>query len=402
MRCKRKDGTHYGTGGTCRKGTEAPYSAEEIKASYEKLKKSRTVEIDKALKSIDSALPAKMEKETRRLEKIGQGLLGFSGGEITEMNKRFKDLKGEVEEKLASGNFTKKDLDEYLTKGAMEVNPKDVAVNIGMEYGLEFHSGLNKQNAGSEENYPKYLSDVNKSLAGHIARTKLDEELPENKRVLGQVLSWSTEKGDLPTSAYHSNLYPMVSNLAGMKLVGKDAAIGKASGVGEIELRPLPVNGTGTDKLGWPYPNLKWVKEDPELSKILATRQSYYAYSDKLRAESISKTLTKNFKENDLRSVVVATGKTNADVTNGMIKKFMEDNPKAVRHEFEYQVGSNDSKKAQGQIVDVDGKGEKFIYVIGTSVNAQGFSWSNASAGLLNQRDRILQERAAQLTEKMK
>jgi hypothetical protein len=171
--------------------------------------------------------------------------------------------------------------------------------------------------------------------------------------------------------------------------------------VGEIELRPLPVNGTGGNKLGWPYPNLKWVKDDPELSKILSSRKSYYEYSDRMRAEAISKSLTENFTKNSLKTVVIATGKTNSEATDGMIKKFMQNNPKAVLHKFTYQVGTTNSKKTEGQIVDVDGKGEKFIYVTGISVNARGFSWSNAAAGMLNKRDEILQERAAKLTERM-
>jgi hypothetical protein len=401
QRCERRDGSFYGTGGTCRKGTEAPYTAEETKQAYDRIKKERTVAIDKALKNVDSRLPSEMDAETRRLEKIGQGLLGFSGGEISKLNERYREIKKEVAKKLDEGNFSKKDLDEYLTKGAMEVNPTDIAVNIGMEYGLGLPPGLNKQNAGNEDNYPKYLSMVNRDLAGHIARTKLEEELPEEKKVLGQVLSWTPAKGDLPTSAYHANLYPVVSSLGGMKLVSKDATTSKASKVGEIELRPLPVNGTGTDKLGWPYPNLKWVKDDPELSKILSSRQSYYEYSDRVRSEAISKKLTENFTKNSLKTVVIATGKTNAEVTDGMISTFLKDNPKAVAHKFTYQVGTNSDKKAEGQIIDVDGRGEKFIYVTGVSVNAQGFSWSNAATGMLNKRDEILQERATKLTEKM-
>jgi hypothetical protein len=400
-RCVRPDNTHYGTGGTCRLGTEDPYSPEELAEKYGSIKKERTKEIDKALKSIDAKLPAEMDAETRRLEKIGQGILGFSGGEISEINKRFEAIRTEVENKMNEGSFSKKDLDEYLTKGALEVNPKDVAVNIGMEYGLALPAGMNKQTAGNEENYPKYLSMINQNLASHIARTKLDEELPTDKKILGQLLSWKSEKGDLPTSAYHANLYPLLSNLGNMKLVSKDATVSKASKVGEIELRPLPVNGTGGDKLGWPYPNLKWVKDDPELSKILSSRKSYYEYSDRMRAEAISKSLTENFTKNSLKTVVIATGKTNSEVTDGMIKKFMQDNPKAVLHKFTYQVGTTNSKKTEGQIVDVDGKGEKFIYVTGISVNAQGFSWSNAAAGMLNKRDEILQERAAKLTERM-
>lgn len=385
----------------CRRGTEDPYTPEELAEKYGSIKKERTKEIDKALKSIDAKLPAEMDAETRRLEKIGQGILGFSGGEISEINKRFEAIRTEVENKMNEGSFSKKDLDEYLTKGALEVNPKDVAVNIGMEYGLALPAGMNKQTAGNEENYPKYLSMLNQNLASHIARTKLDEELPTDKKILGQLLSWKSEKEDLPTSAYHTNLYPLLSNLGNMKLVSKDATVNKASKVGEIELRPLPVNGTGGNKLGWPYPNLKWVKDDPELSKILSSRKSYYEYSDRMRAEAISKSLTENFTKNSLKTVVIATGKTNSEATDGMIKKFMQNNPKAVLHKFTYQVGTTNSKKTEGQIVDVDGKGEKFIYVTGISVNARGFSWSNAAAGMLNKRDEILQERAAKLTERM-
>lgn len=401
QRCERKDGSFYGTGGTCRKGVEAPYTAEDLKAEYSRIKKEREIDIDKSLKSIDFRLPAAMDAETRRLEKIGQGLLGMDSGELTKYKKRYEELLIEVEGRLNKGEFTKKDLDYYLEHAGIEI-PRGVStVNVGMEWGLAFGGGLNKDNAGEAKNEERFFKMVNKNLAGHYARTRLEEELPEGKKTLGQVLSWSPSgKADLPGSTYHGNIFTFNTLVGGSPVVRKESAIPGRAKIGEIELRPMPANGTGNNKSNWPYPHMEWVKKDPELSKILATRDSYYAYSDEKRAKVLSKNLAESFKTGELKSVFFSTGKTNAEVTRSMIDQFLKDNPSAVSHEIKYQRGTNSESKVPGRIIDVDGKGS-FIYDLGHSVSAQGLSWPNAAASLLNERDRILQERASKLTDKM-
>ena len=237
-----------------------------------------------------------------------------------------------------------------------------------------------------------------RSVARVFAREKVAQETGVNT---GQLLSWSPKKGDLPTSQYHTAILKLDTVLGGAQAVSKESSIPHRAGVAEVELRPLPSNSTGTGKLGWPYPHLKWVESDPELSKILATRNSYAAYTDQRRAETLSRNLSKSFKEGELKTVIVSTGSTNAEVTKKMLDTFVKENPKAVSHEVEYQRGKNVTSTTKGRIIDVDGTGTKFIYDLGKSVSAQGLSPDNAAASLLLERDKILQRKAQSFTNRL-
>jgi hypothetical protein len=371
-----------------------------VKSGYGSMKKDRVKQIDKALKDIDPQVPAELDVETRRIEKIGQGLLGLKEGEATQQKEMFDALVRETQEKMLRGEFSKEDFDFLVNHAGVEVPMDARVVNIGMEWGLELTGGLNKDNVNKPENIEKYFDAVNTNVARIYARERVAEDTQVQT---GQLLSWEVKGGaDLPSSMYHSSIHKLDSVLGGVNIVSKESAIPQRAGVAELELRPLPANSTGTGKLGWPYPHLPWVQRDPELKRVLATRDSYYRYTDQRRADTLTKNLSRAFKEGELTTAIVSTGVTNAGVTKKMLDTFMKENPKATSYDVEYQRGTSQASRTRGRIIDVDGTGTKFIYDLGKSVSAQGLSTDNAAASLLQERDRILQRRAKKLTERMK
>jgi hypothetical protein len=242
---------------------------------------------------------------------------------------------------------------------------------------------------------------MNKAFAKSYASHVLKEQLPENQGILLKALSWGDQNSKIQFSAFHSSLLPLISSLGNIPLANKYASVLQKHGVGEAELRPLPAPKVGSDPVGWPYPNLPWVKSNPELSKILSSRETYYQYTDTVRTKEISRKLSEAFSKGELKTVVFSTGSTNKEATANMIDQILKDNPKAISREFTYQRGLKSEEVAKGRIIDIDGTGAKFIYDIGPSVSAQGLSWKTAAASLLTIRDQMNAERAQEFTRRM-
>lgn len=395
--CERSNNTRYGTAGQCRKGTEVQYDPKEIEEKYKNNNVLRDKEINLMVKTIDPLLPRELDSHAMNVERVGRGFLQMTGEEVNKVREKFNEEQKRILERLEEGSFGEKEFKEYVKSSAIEIGMKDKVVIIGMEPGL---SGLSE--VKKDGDYDKYHDGINKAFAKSYASHVLKEQLPENQAILLKALSWGDQRGSkVPWSSFHSNLLPLTSSLGNIPLANKYASVLQKHNVGEAELRPLPVPKMSSGPVGWPYPNLPWVKSNPELSKILSSRETYYQYTDSVRTKEISRKLSEAFSKGELKTVIFATGTTNKEATTNMIDQILKDNPKAISREFTYQRGLKSEEVAQGRIIDIDGTGAKFIYDIGPSVNFQGLSWPTSAASLLTIRDQMNAERAQEFTRRM-
>lgn len=341
--CQRPDGSFYGTatGNQCRQGTQVSDAdfTKAISVRRKKVEAGRSVDALAAAASTDAVTGVDLP----------------SKGEVAEMKKLVDAKAAELQGKMEREEDMTKELTNFIENRKFIGDPlTSPMIVVGMEDG--FPGDLEK-----EIGYQGFLART-------MAKSELKQEFPDKSRAIDYA---QETMGDKVPQFYHRHAKALTA-ITGQTVAPEDM-VRPNGAIAQLELRSIPAKGKGASQ--WDIGKEGFVKNNPANAELVGSRKIYQdKYNDKM-----AKNLTKNIvdaadKNPNLRSVVLATGKTDpfeakaAANTSYQLSK----RPGAKAREFEYEIDSPSGKlKATGSIVDLKGNGKTMVYNYGASVSAQ-------------------------------
>ena len=307
--CQRSDGSFYGTGGQCRKGTEVSPQ------DHKKIKEAQAAQ-DKVWQKMSGPAAAKLDAAARLEMAATVTDVGISEKKYKEIEEEFERRKEEYTERFRNGEITGKEMDEMISK---------------------------YQFSGDASKAPMMIVGIEGTPPGRTTDPRVhDEHLGE------QLARYSMKK---PDSGYESNdvdfvlsgktvetVVPFTKSTADMmtKLSGDSVSAGEAlygTRVAAAELRTLKAPMEGK----WPLGDRPGVQNNPELKERIGTRPEY----EKRYGEPMSKNLQNRIKESvngkgEHILLVTSANDPNADALRKEIGSFVNGQKGSRTSSFSY------------------------------------------------------------------
>jgi hypothetical protein len=346
-RCERPNGSVYGTGGKCRKGTEI---GDE--------------ELDRLIKSV--RLSPQQEAVGDQLVKNAVETFGLDKQKTAEFYKEVKAEKEKVLKEMDEKLITRGEVDNFVKEHPGKGNFLTAKViTVGMEETLP------------KDPTPK---EIDEGMAVRFAQERIRRKLgldhmPKELVVAGEIQTpgeplYKLARGEtknVPGARFWTEQASLLTK-AGAKDVEDGASYKLYSSKlhAGLELGAIPAASTGA----WPVGDRPWVKDVSSVSQALGSRRGAAQLYNRDRVRALMGQVDKAIANNpNLTTIALAPGKKGSELTNLMFSHLQSKGAQIFEKEAQAMAGT----KAVMRVAVIQGAKGKLVTIVdpGISVSTQ-------------------------------